>query len=85
MTNDRDRQQRDDQAWPGAVRWELGDASLHAHETLWQCDALRAGRLYQRSVFGTREEAEAFVEKMQNVEPDQMFNVEAIKASTVWN
>ena len=50
MTNDREGRQ--DQAWPGAVRWELGDASVHAQEILWQCDALRAGRLYQRSVFG---------------------------------
>jgi hypothetical protein len=83
MTNDSGGRQ--DQAWPGAVRWELGDASVHGQETVWQCDALRAGRLYQRSVFGTREEAEAFVEKMRRVEPDQMFNVEAIKASTVWN
>jgi hypothetical protein len=83
MTNDREGRQ--DQAWPGAVRWELGDASVHGQETVWQCDALRAGRLYQRSVFGTREEAEAFVLKMQQAEPDQMFNVEAIKASTVWN
>ena len=73
------------EAWPGAVRWDLGDASAHAQEILWQCDALRAGRLYQRSVFATREEAEAFVVKMQEVEPDQMFNVAAIKASTVWN
>jgi hypothetical protein len=85
MTNDRDRQQDQDQAWPGAIRWDLGDASVHAQEVLWQCDALRAGRLYQRSVFGTREEAEAFVSKMQQAEPDQMFNVAAIKASTVWN
>ena len=83
MTNDSEGRQ--DQAWPGAIRWDLGDASVHARETVWQCDALRAGRLYQRSVFGTQEEAEAFVEKMQNIEPDQMFNVEAIKASTVWN
>ncbi len=83
MTNDREGRQ--DQAWPGAVRWDLGDASTHAQEILWQCDALRAGRLYQRSLFGTREEAEAFVLKMQQAEPDQMFNVEAIKASTVWN
>jgi hypothetical protein len=83
MTND--REERQDQAWPGAVRWELGDASVHVQETLWQCDALRAGRLYQRSVFGTREEAEAFVLKMRQAEPDQMFNVEAIKANTVWN
>jgi hypothetical protein len=83
MTNDSEGRQ--DQAWPGAVRWELGDASVHGRETLWQCDALRAGRLYQRSVFATREEAEAFVVKMQEMEPDQMFSVEAIKASTVWN
>ncbi len=67
------------------LRWELGDVSVHGQETLWQCDALRAGRLYQRSVFATREEAEAFVAKMQEVEPDQMFSVAGIKASTVWN
>jgi hypothetical protein len=67
------------------VRWDLGDPSVRARETLWRCDALRAGRLYQRSVFASREEAEAFVAKMQRVEPDQMFNVEAIKASAVWN
>jgi hypothetical protein len=54
-------------------------------DILWRCDALRAGRLYQRSLFGTREEAEEFVAHMQQAEPDQMFNVEAIKASTVWN
>jgi hypothetical protein len=57
----------------------------HANGILWQCDALRAGRLYQRSLFGTQEEAEAFAEKMREHEPDQMFNVEAIKASAVWN
>ena len=83
MTNDSEGRQ--DQAWPGAVRWELGDASVHGRETLWQCDALRAGQMYQRSVFATREEAEAFVVKMQEMEPDQMFSVAAIKASTVWN
>jgi hypothetical protein len=74
-----------DQAWPGVVRWDLGGASTHAGEILWRCDALRAGRLYQRSLFGTREEAESFVEKMREMEPDQMFSVEAIKASAVWN
>jgi len=36
-------------------------------------------------MFGTREEAEQFAAKMREVEPDQLFNVEAIKASTVWN
>jgi len=30
-------------------------------------------------------EAEAFVRKMREAEPDQMFNIESILASTVWN
>jgi hypothetical protein len=76
---------RQDQAWPGAVRWDLGDASLHAGEMVWRCDALRAGQLHSRSLFGTQAEAEAFAARMRDHEPDQMLSVEAIKASTVWN
>ena len=85
MTNDRDGEEQRDQTWPGMVRWDLGGASARGRETLWQCDAVRAGRLYERRVFASREEAEAFVVWMQQREPDQIFNVEAIKASTVWN
>lgn len=82
MTN---QNAKNDGAWPQAVQWTLGFGREHTGDILWRCDALRAGRLYQRSLFATREEAEQFVEKMQQAEPDQMFNVEAIKASTVWN
>lgn len=82
MTNER---AKNDGAWPQGVNWDLGFGQGHMGEILWRCDALRAGRLYQRSLFATREEAEEFVAKMQQVEPDQVFNVEAIKASTVWN
>jgi hypothetical protein len=86
MTNDRAGDNgRQDEAWPGVVRWELGEASGHVSETLWRCDALRAGRLYQRSLFGTRAEAEEFALRMRESEVDLMFNVEAIKASAVWN
>ncbi len=74
-----------DQAWPGAVRWELGEVRGHMSDVLWQCEALRAGRLYQRSLFATREEAESFARQLQVMEPDQMLNVAEIKASTVWN
>jgi hypothetical protein len=83
MTNDRGGGQ--DRTWPGGVRWELGDARGCTSETLWQCDARRAGKLYSRNLFGSRAEAEEFALRMREVEPDQMFNVEAIKASTVWN
>ena len=84
MTSD-GANERNDVAWPGAVRWDLGQARMNAGEILWRCDALRAGKLYSRSLFGTRAEAEQFVERMQQAEPDQMFSVEEIKAHTVWN
>lgn len=86
MANDRaGDERRQDRAWPGGVRWEFGGAGAHVGETLWRCDALRAGQLYHRSLFGTRAEAEEFAGRMQEMEPDQMFSVEAIKASAVWN
>jgi hypothetical protein len=94
MTNDRnDYDQsngerddvRQDHVLPAIVQWDLGAARGYANEMAWRCDALRAGKLYSRSLFGTKEEAEQFVSRMKQVEPDQMFNVEAIKTSTVWN
>jgi hypothetical protein len=84
MRSDSGGERRDDRVWPDAVRWDLGLAGLGS-EVLWRCDALRAGKLYSRSLFGTRFEAEAFASRMRETEPDQMFNVEAIKASAVWN
>jgi ADP-glucose pyrophosphorylase len=54
-------------------------------ETLWKCDQLRAGRLYNRMMFDTQAEALHFAQKMQQMEPDQTFAVEAIEASQVWN
>jgi hypothetical protein len=75
---------KNDAAW-AEMQWNLGFGREQVSDTLWRCDALRAGRLYQRSLFATREEAQEFATRMQQVEPDQIFNVEAIKASTVWN
>jgi hypothetical protein len=74
-----------DEVWPGMMQWNLGPASAHVGETLWQCDARRAGKLYSRSLFATQAEAEQFAVRMRDAEPDQMFSVEAIKASAVWN
>ena len=54
-------------------------------ETLWKCDQLRAGQLYNRMMFDTQAEAKRFAEKMQQMEPDQVFSIEAIHASQVWN
>jgi hypothetical protein len=54
-------------------------------ETLWKCDQLRAGQLYNRMMFDTQAEAKRFAEKMQQMEPDQMFRIEAVSAAQVWN
>ena len=54
-------------------------------ETMWKCDQLRAGQLYNRMMFDTHAEAKQFAEKMQQMEPDQVFSIEAISASQVWN
>ena len=77
--------ERRDRVWPEAVQWSLGIGSEHRSDIVWRCTALRAGKLYSRSLFGTREEAEQFALRMRESEPDQMFSVESIKASTVWN
>lgn len=54
-------------------------------ETMWRCDQVRAGQLYNRMMFDTREEAENFMRKMQQMEPDQMFSIEAVEAKHIWN
>jgi len=54
-------------------------------ETLWKCDQLRAGQLYNRMMFDTQAEALSFAERMQQMEPDQTFSIEAIAAAQVWN
>jgi hypothetical protein len=55
------------------------------NETIWRCDQIRAGQLYNRMVFNTREEAEEFMNRMRQMEPDQMISIEAVEASKVWN
>jgi hypothetical protein len=52
---------------------------------IWKCEKNWAGQLYHRMMFDTREEAEEFVSTMQQMEPDQMFSIEAIKGEQVWN
>lgn len=54
-------------------------------DTMWRCDQVRAGQLYNRMMFDTKAEAEEFVQRMQQIEPDQMFSIEPVEARQVWN
>ena len=67
------------------TRYNAGKEGGAMTETMWKCDQMRAGRLYSRSVFDTREEAERFARKMQQMEPDQMMRVEPVEARQFWN
>jgi hypothetical protein len=54
-------------------------------DTLWKCEQLRAGRVYNRVMFNTRDEAEQFAQQMGRVEPDLFWHIEAVPAKAVWN
>lgn len=74
-----------DQAWPQAISFNLGVGSAGAAEVLWRCEGKRGGRTYTSGLFASLEEAQHFAQQLQKSEPDQVFNVEQIKASTIWN
>ena len=52
-------------------------------ETVWQCEQLRAGQVYNKEMFNTRAEAEQFVAKMARVEPDIFCRIEPIDVEKV--
>ena len=54
-------------------------------ETMWRCDQVRAGQLYNRMMFDTKAEAEEFMQRMRQMEPDQMFSIEPVEAKQIWN
>lgn len=85
MTGKQKLKQGTDQAWPQAISFNLGIGGAGAAEMLWRCEGVRGGRVYNSGLFTSLEEAQHFAQQLQQQEPDQTFNVEQIKASTVWN
>jgi hypothetical protein len=54
-------------------------------DTIWKCEQWRAGKVYNKVMFNTQEEAVSFTTHMRHVEPDLLWNIEPIEASQVWN
>jgi hypothetical protein len=54
-------------------------------DTMWKCEQFRAGQVYNRFMFSTREEAEEFATQMARSEPDLFSRIEPIAAKAVWN
>ncbi len=53
-------------------------------DTVWQCEQLRAGKVYSKELFQTRAEAEEFVARMARVAPDIFCRIEPIGVEKVW-
>jgi hypothetical protein len=53
--------------------------------TVWKCEQIRAGQVYNMVMFSTREEAEQFKNQMSRAEPDLFWRIEAVEARMVWN
>jgi hypothetical protein len=54
-------------------------------DTIWKCEQMRFGQVYTSMLFDSREEAEEFVDRMQNAAPDQFFRIEPVEAKQFWN
>jgi hypothetical protein len=53
--------------------------------TVWKCEQLRFGKVYNSVMFETQEEAEQFRSQMCKMEPDLLFRIEPVEARLVWN
>ncbi len=52
---------------------------------VWKCEQFVAGRLQEKSIFETEEQAKEFVRKVQGVAPDVMMRIEPMPIQHVWN
>lgn len=53
--------------------------------TVWQCEQFRAGKVYEKQLFQTQQEAEEFAAKMARIAPDIFCRIEPIGVEKVWN
>jgi hypothetical protein len=67
MNNNRNRNEVSDLNWLDSLEFNRYTGGSAMTETMWKCDQVRAGQLYNRMMFDTREEAEHFVRKMQQM------------------
>jgi hypothetical protein len=54
-------------------------------DTVWKCEQMRAGQVYDTVLFDTREQAEEFLAHMKRNAPDLFWRMEPVEAKMVWN
>jgi hypothetical protein len=63
----------------------INQGEIAMTDTMWKCEQLRAGRVYNKVMFNTKAEAEQFAAQMGKVEPDLFWNIEAVPVKAIWN
>lgn len=54
-------------------------------DTVWKCEQIFAGTVYESDLFNSREEAEEYAKKIQRHSPDLFFRIEKMDVKQVWN
>ncbi len=55
------------------------------NSTLWQCEQIRAGQVYNTLVFPSKDEAEQFMRQMRQAQPDMFWRLQSVAANAIWN
>ena len=75
------------QEWSDSIAIPEGEVVFPGgvEKTMWKYEQLRAGQVYAKFMFNTREQAESFATQMSMMQPDGFFRIEPVEASAIWN
>lgn len=59
--------------------------NLTMNSTLWKCEQYVAGKLHEKLIFESEEQAKEFARKLYNVRPDTILRIEPMPIQHVWN
>ena len=52
---------------------------------LWKCEQYIAGKLHEKTIFESEEQAKDFARKLYGVRPDTILRIEPMPIQHVWN
>ncbi|WP_263411509.1 hypothetical protein [Terriglobus tenax] len=52
---------------------------------IWKCEQFVGGKVQERNMFETEDQAREFARKLTNVAPDVIFRIEPMPLEHVWN
>lgn len=53
--------------------------------TIWKCEQYVAGKLHEKTIFESEEQARDFAKKLYGARPDTILRIEPMPIQHVWN